>query len=139
MGLISTALRLVAGRPAGQRRAREDEGTAGSDYDPDLECFLLQMSVLSQLRLNQRAHELAALGFERRQQTYESTERELDFILRSHSVAQDLRESWLPRLMYTLRCEVERQDLTQLMKRATTPLPPPLLTQHSVTPVQPRA
>lgn len=117
VGLFSTAWRLVAKRRAGERDVKD----ARSDYDPDLECFLLQMSVLSQVRMKQRAQDLSAVGFERRQQGYEASERELDYVLRCHSVAPELRQRWLATLMYTLRCEVERQDLSQLMKRSATP------------------
>lgn len=133
MGLISIAWRLVVGRPA----PGHDEQDLHSAYDADLECFLLQMSVLSQVRMKQRAQELSAVGFERRQQGYEAAERELDYVLRCHSVAPELRQHWLATLMYTLRCEVERQDLSQLMKRTAT-LPPPLA-PHLAEPLLQRA
>lgn len=97
----------------------------------------MQMSVLSQARMKQRAKELSAVGFERRRQGYEACERELDYVLRCHSVAPEMRQRWLATLMYTLRCEVERQDLSQLMKRAAA-LPPPLAT-YIAEPVARRA
>lgn len=121
VGLLSRAWRLLAGHRAADRDAND----ARSDYDPDLECFLLQMSVLSQVRMKQRAQDLSAVGFERRQQGYEVSERELDYVLRCHAVGPELRQRWLSALMYTLRCEVERQDLSRLMKRSAA-LPPPL-------------
>lgn len=121
MGLFSTAWRHLAGRAASER----DDADTGSGYDPDLECFLLQMNVLSQARMVQRARELCAVGFERRQQGYEATEREFDYVLRCNSVAPRMRERWLAAMMYALRCEVERQDLSQMMKRSAA-MPPPL-------------
>lgn len=85
------------------------------------------MSVLSQVRVKKRAQDLSAVGFERRQQGYEASERELDYVLRCHSVPADLHQRWLTTLMYTLRVEVERQDLSRLMRRSAavsaTPMP----------------
>lgn len=108
-------------------RARPTQADANPAYDPDLESFLLQMSVLSEVRVKQRAQELCVLGFERRQQAYETAERQFDYLLRCHTVPADVRQKWLSALMYTLRCEVERQDLAQLMKRAAQPPAPKAL------------
>lgn len=136
VGFFTTALGRLAGRQTDEHARRRPSNNAVTPYDPDLECFLLQMSVLSEVRMKQRAQELCVLGFERRQQGYEMVERQFDYLLRCHSVANDTHQKWLSALMYTLRCEVERQDLAQLMKRAVQlpstpaegppPLPPPM-------------
>lgn len=116
LGLFATAFGYLKGAPAGRSDARM--GAAPSQYDPDLECVLLQMGVLADVRMTQRAQELSAVGFERRQQGYEAAERQFDFILRCHSVSLETRQAWLATLMYALRCEVERQDLAKLVKRS---------------------